>query len=62
MIYILVESLMLTQSSHCFCINLLQTFSYRIADVTGANKGLGFAISKQLASNGVKVILTARDV
>ena len=53
---------MLTQSSHCFCINLLQTFSYRIADVTGANKGLGFAISKQLASNGVKVILTARDV
>nr|POF04344.1 salutaridine reductase [Quercus suber] len=34
----------------------------RIAVVTGANKGLGFAISKQLASNGVKVILTARDV
>ncbi|KAK9992876.1 hypothetical protein SO802_022579 [Lithocarpus litseifolius] len=34
----------------------------RIAVVTGANKGLGFAISKQLASNGVKVILTSRDV
>uniref|UniRef100_A0A7N2MPE7 (+)-neomenthol dehydrogenase n=1 Tax=Quercus lobata TaxID=97700 RepID=A0A7N2MPE7_QUELO len=30
--------------------------------VTGANKGIGFEISKQLASNGVKVILTARDV
>ncbi|KAF5460702.1 hypothetical protein F2P56_020552 [Juglans regia] len=34
----------------------------RIAVVTGANKGLGFGISKQLASNGIKVILTARDV
>ncbi|XP_062146834.1 salutaridine reductase-like [Alnus glutinosa] len=33
----------------------------RIAVVTGANKGIGFEISKQLASNGVKVILTARD-
>ncbi|KAG2677345.1 hypothetical protein I3843_12G095100 [Carya illinoinensis] len=34
----------------------------RIAVVTGANKGIGFGISKQLASNGIKVILTARDV
>ncbi|KAB1222520.1 Salutaridine reductase [Morella rubra] len=34
----------------------------RIAVVTGANKGIGFEISKQLASNGVRVILTARDV
>ncbi|XP_062145643.1 (+)-neomenthol dehydrogenase-like [Alnus glutinosa] len=34
----------------------------RIAVVTGANKGIGFEICKQLASNGVKVILTARDV
>ncbi|XP_075660910.1 (+)-neomenthol dehydrogenase-like [Castanea sativa] len=34
----------------------------RVAVVTGANKGIGFEISKQLASNGVKVILTARDV
>lgn len=34
----------------------------RIAVVTGANKGIGFEISKQLASNGVWVILTARDV
>ncbi|XP_062145646.1 (+)-neomenthol dehydrogenase-like isoform X2 [Alnus glutinosa] len=33
----------------------------RIAVVTGANKGIGFEICKQLASNGVKVILTARD-
>ncbi|XP_059461950.1 salutaridine reductase-like [Corylus avellana] len=34
----------------------------RIAVVTGANKGIGFEICKQLASNGVEVILTARDV
>ncbi|KAG2677341.1 hypothetical protein I3760_12G092800 [Carya illinoinensis] len=34
----------------------------RIAVVTGANKGIRFGISKQLASNGIKVILTARDV
>ncbi|KAM4115098.1 hypothetical protein ACJW30_04G121700 [Castanea mollissima] len=34
----------------------------RVAIVTGANKGIGFEISKQLALNGVKVILTARDV
>ncbi|KAK3434395.1 salutaridine reductase [Eucalyptus grandis] len=34
----------------------------RIAVVTGANKGIGFEISKQLASNGVFVVLTARDV
>ncbi|ESW07018.1 hypothetical protein PHAVU_010G095500 [Phaseolus vulgaris] len=31
------------------------------AVVTGANKGIGFAICKQLASNGVSVVLTARD-
>lgn len=34
---------------------------YRIAVVTGGNKGIGFEICKQLASNGVKVVLTARD-
>ncbi|KAI3743934.1 hypothetical protein L1987_57005 [Smallanthus sonchifolius] len=33
----------------------------RYAVVTGANKGIGFEICKQLASNGVKVVLTARD-
>ncbi|KAL4586058.1 hypothetical protein LXL04_010689 [Taraxacum kok-saghyz] len=33
----------------------------RYALVTGANKGIGFEICKQLASNGVKVVLTARD-
>ncbi|XP_030551671.2 salutaridine reductase-like [Rhodamnia argentea] len=34
----------------------------RIAIVTGANKGIGFEICKQLALNGVFVVLTARDV
>jgi len=29
--------------------------------VTGANKGIGFEICRQLASNGIMVILTARD-
>ncbi|KOM37137.1 hypothetical protein LR48_Vigan03g051800 [Vigna angularis] len=33
----------------------------RYAVVTGANKGIGFETVKQLASNGVKVVLTARD-
>ncbi|KAJ7962345.1 (+)-neomenthol dehydrogenase [Quillaja saponaria] len=33
----------------------------RFAVVTGANKGIGFGICKQLASNGVIVVLTARD-
>ncbi|KAG5538448.1 hypothetical protein RHGRI_019129 [Rhododendron griersonianum] len=31
------------------------------AVVTGANKGLGFEICRQLASNGITVVLTARD-
>ncbi|XP_061373577.1 (+)-neomenthol dehydrogenase-like isoform X2 [Gastrolobium bilobum] len=35
--------------------------SKRYAVVTGANKGLGFGICKQLASNGINVVLTARD-
>ncbi|PQP93165.1 (+)-neomenthol dehydrogenase [Prunus yedoensis var. nudiflora] len=35
--------------------------SQRYAVVTGANKGVGFATVRQLASNGVLVVLTARD-
>ncbi|ESW11896.1 hypothetical protein PHAVU_008G068200 [Phaseolus vulgaris] len=33
----------------------------RYAVVTGANKGIGFGICKQLISNGITVVLTARD-
>ncbi|XP_021904425.1 (+)-neomenthol dehydrogenase-like [Carica papaya] len=33
----------------------------KYAVVTGGNKGIGFEICKQLASNGITVILTARD-
>lgn len=36
-------------------------FVFRVAVVTGSNKGIGLEICKQLASNGVMVILTARD-
>lgn len=37
------------------------TFGFRVAVVTGGNKGIGYEICRQLASNGVRVILTARD-
>ncbi|XVF80026.1 hypothetical protein PTKIN_Ptkin15bG0037300 [Pterospermum kingtungense] len=33
----------------------------RYAVVTGSNKGIGFGICKQLASEGIMVVLTARD-
>lgn len=34
---------------------------FRLAVVTGANKGIGLEICRQLAGSGIKVILTARD-
>jgi len=35
--------------------------SERVAVVTGGNKGIGLEVCRQLASNGITVILTARD-
>ncbi|XP_028766574.1 (+)-neomenthol dehydrogenase-like [Neltuma alba] len=40
---------------------LPQATQARCAVVTGANKGIGLETVKQLASGGVKVVLTARD-
>ncbi|KAJ3670269.1 hypothetical protein LUZ60_010593 [Juncus effusus] len=37
------------------------THLQKIAVVTGANKGIGLEICKQLLERGVKVVLTARD-
>jgi (+)-neomenthol dehydrogenase len=34
---------------------------FRVAVVTGGNKGIGLEVCRQLASRGVMVILTARD-
>ncbi|KAL6911891.1 hypothetical protein ACP4OV_000696 [Aristida adscensionis] len=33
----------------------------RVALVTGGNRGMGFEICRQLASNGLAVVLTARS-
>ncbi|KAG5014111.1 hypothetical protein GLYMA_09G262800v4 [Glycine max] len=46
--------------SLAFSISMAEA-KLRYAVVTGANKGIGFETVKELASNGVKVVLTARD-
>jgi NAD(P)-dependent dehydrogenase (short-subunit alcohol dehydrogenase family) len=38
------------------------TSAKRIAVITGANKGLGFEMARQLAQAGVRVLLAARDL
>nr|CAB3461604.1 unnamed protein product [Digitaria exilis] len=44
-----------------FLISFLSLFFPRVAVVTGGNRGLGLEVCKQLASNGITVVLTARD-
>ncbi|CAN6712916.1 unnamed protein product [Malus baccata var. baccata] len=46
----------------CRCKTIISPLITVIAVVTGGNKGIGFEISRQLAANGVGVVLTARDV
>lgn len=41
--------------------SLISSSEQRVAVVTGGNKGIGLEICRQLASNGVTVVLTARD-
>ncbi|KAK6920162.1 Short-chain dehydrogenase/reductase SDR [Dillenia turbinata] len=46
---------------HLFFTSTKMAETERYAVVTGANKGIGFQICKQLAANGITVVLTARD-
>jgi NAD(P)-dependent dehydrogenase (short-subunit alcohol dehydrogenase family) len=39
----------------------MATMDKRLAVVTGANKGIGFEVGRQLARKGLRVVLTSRD-
>ena len=58
-----------TRLAFCSCVRVTNQYShlnfvrifFRVAVVTGGNKGIGLEVCRQLASRGVMVILTARD-
>lgn len=45
----------------CYSVKMTQV-QPKIAIVTGANRGIGFQIAKDLAKLGLRVVLTARDL
>jgi NAD(P)-dependent dehydrogenase (short-subunit alcohol dehydrogenase family) len=45
-----------------FAIYVAMTSAKKIAVITGANKGLGFEMARQLGQAGVRVLLAARDL
>ena len=50
-----------THKRQLLCLFCSTLYLLRYAVITGANKGIGLEICRQLAANGVIVVLTARD-
>ena len=61
MLLLSLSNLGLKSFSDFDCSFFFFLFVSRVAVVTGSNKGIGFEICRQLANNGITVVLTARD-